>query len=229
MPPPGDLRRGALRSRRGVARRSRALRRSRRSCARRRRPLHGGPLTFLRFAREHHMLRLGYAAADRPLAVAEAALARAPADRRAVLRLPRREVRDRPRRDGEPRPLVVDRPRLQGPRRTRATVSIGAKTRARPGVHDLRLPARLDRPRVHHRRPRDDDRLRPRGGRGRAADPRAGDLQARRRTSATTSGSATAPASCAASPSATTPWSARARWSPATCPPTRSSAGSRRG
>ena len=39
---------------------------------------------------------------------------------------------------------------------------IGAKSVIGPGVHDLRLPARLDRPRVRHRRPRDADRLRPR-------------------------------------------------------------------
>ena len=59
-------------------------------------------------------------------------------------------------------------------------VHIGAKTRARPGVHDLRLPARVDRPRVHRGRPRDAHRLRPRRRRGRAADPRPGHLQARR-------------------------------------------------
>ena len=96
------------------------------------------------------------------------------------------------------RPLVVDRARHEDPR---------ARGRGRdrredgdgPGVHDLRLPARLDRARVHRRRPRDADRLRPRRRRGRAADPAAGHLQARRATSATTAGSATAPASCAAS------------------------------
>ena len=93
--------------------------------------------------------------------------------------------------------------------------------RARPGVHDLRLPARLDRARVRDRRPRDADRLRPRRRRGRAADPRAGHLQARRErrrncwigygacilrgaTSATTASSAPTPSS------------------PRTCRPTRS-------
>ena len=70
--------------------------------------------------------------------------------------------------------------------------------RARPGVHDLRLPARLDRARVHRRRPRDADRLRPRRRRGRAPDPRCRASTSATCASATTSGSATAPASCAA-------------------------------
>ena len=48
------------------------------------------------------------------------------------------------------------------------------------GVHDLRLPARADRRAVRDRRPGDVHRLRPRDGRGRAADPNAGHLQARR-------------------------------------------------
>jgi acetyltransferase-like isoleucine patch superfamily enzyme len=61
------------------------------------------------------------------------------------------------------------------------------------------------RPRVRHRRPRDADRLRPRRRRGRAPDPPAGDLQARRAGRAQRAGSATAPASCAASRSATIP------------------------
>src|SRR3954470_21484620 len=55
-------------------------------------------------------------APDRPLGVAEAALARAPGDRRAVLRRPRRDVRDRQGRAGAARALVVDRPRLANTR-----------------------------------------------------------------------------------------------------------------
>ena len=53
------------------------------------------PLTFLRFARDHHMLRPGYAVLIARWAVAEAPLARAAADRRSVLRVPGGEVRDR--------------------------------------------------------------------------------------------------------------------------------------
>ena len=70
-----------------------------------------------------------------------------------------------------------------GPRSaaTRARSMIGAKTVLGPGVHDLGLPARADRRAVRDRRPRDVHRLRPRRGRGRAADPPAGHLQARRR------------------------------------------------
>src|SRR6187200_2232449 len=45
-------------------------------------------------------------AADRPLGVAEAPLARAPADRRPLLRRAGRDVRDRPRRGRAARPLV---------------------------------------------------------------------------------------------------------------------------
>src|SRR3954451_4777262 len=47
-------------------------------------------------------------------------------------------------------------------------------------------------------------------------------------TWATTAGSATAHASSAAPPWATTRWSGRARWSPRTCPPTRSAPASPR-
>ena len=158
-----------------------------------------------------------YARLIAALGVAEAALARAPEDRRAVLRRPGRELRDRPRRRRAARPLVVDRPRHEDPR-ARGRGRDRGQDRARPGVHDLVLPARLDRPRVHRRRPRDADRLRPRRRRGRAADPPAGHLQARRARSATTAGSATARASCAARRSATTRSSAPARSSPRTCP-----------
>ena len=96
------------------------------------------------------------------------------------------------------RPLGVDRARLQDPR-PRGRGEHRGQDRDRPGVHHLRLPARLDRPRVHHRRQGHADRLRPRRHRGRAAGPPAGHLQARCDASATTSGSAMAPASCAGS------------------------------
>ena len=44
-------------------------------------PLHGGPLTFLRFARQHHMLRPGYAVLiARWVWVAGATIADAPSD-----------------------------------------------------------------------------------------------------------------------------------------------------
>ena len=84
-----------------------------------------------------------------------------------------------PERADRAGPLVVDRARLQ------AALPRGAdldrrQDRDGPGVHDLRLPARVDRARVRDRRPRDDDRLRPRDGRGGAPDPVTGDLQARR-------------------------------------------------
>ena len=75
------------------------------------------------------------------LGVAEAALARAAADRRAVLRRPRRDVRDRQGRARAARPLVLDRPRLEDPR-PRGRGRDRREDRARPGVHDLRLPAR---------------------------------------------------------------------------------------
>ena len=91
-------------------------------------PLHGGPLALLRFLRAHGMLNLELRAALAALGVAEAALARAPADRRAVLRRPGREARDRPRRAVYARALVVDRPRHARSARTRARCEIGAKT-----------------------------------------------------------------------------------------------------
>ena len=61
-------------------------------------PLHGGPLTFLRFARAHGMLNRNYARLIVALGVAEAALARAAAHRRRLLRGARGDLRDRPRR-----------------------------------------------------------------------------------------------------------------------------------
>ncbi len=109
------------------------------------------------------------------------------------------------------RPLGVDRARLQDPR-ARGRGGDRREDRDGPGVHDLGLPARLDRPRVHPRRPRDADRLRPRRHRGRAPDPRCRGSTSATCASATTSGSATARACCAASASATTASSAPARW-----------------
>ena len=134
---------------------------------------------WLRFMRAHGMLNHKYARLIAPLGLAAPALARPAADRRAVLRRPRRQARDRPRRGAAARPLVVDRARDEDPR-ARGRGRDRREVRARTGVHDLRVPARLDRPRVHRRRPRDADRLRPRRGRDRAPDPPAGDLQARR-------------------------------------------------
>ena len=81
--------------------------------------------------------------------------------------------------------------------------------RARPGVHDLRLPAGADRRAVRGRRPGDVHRLRPRRGRGRARRSACRGSTSATSSSARTSGSATAPASCAASGSATTRSSAR--------------------
>ena len=58
-------------------------------------------------------------------------------------------------------PLVVARARLQDPL-SRGPRGVRGEERDGPGVHDLGLPARVDRPRVRDRRPRDADRLRPR-------------------------------------------------------------------
>ena len=102
------------------------------------------------------------------------------------------------RRARAARPLVLDRPRHEDPR-PRGRGRDRREDRARPGVHDLRLPARLDRARVHRRRPRDADRLRPRRRGGRAPDPRCRASTSATSASATTAGSATAHASCAAS------------------------------
>ncbi len=60
-------------------------------------------------------------------------------------------------------------------------VEIGLEDGDGPGMHDHRLPAHPDRRAVRDRRQSDVHRLRPRGRRGRAADPPAGHLQARRR------------------------------------------------
>ena len=181
-------------------------------------PLHGGPLALLRFMRRHGMLNLKYARLIARWAWLKLRWrGRLQTDglcfvgpgvkfeigRDAVVRLGRWSWIGHGTQDPRPRGRGLDR----------------REDRARPGVHDLRLPARVDRARVHRRRPRDADRLRPRRRRGGPPDPPAGHLQARRATSATTAGSATARASCAARRSATTRSSAPARWSPRTCPP----------
>ena len=139
-----------------------------------------------------------YARLIAALGVAEAALARAPADRRAVLRRPRRHVRDRQGRAacGSAAGRWIGHGTKI--RAHEGEVEIGAKTVIGPGVHDLRLPARLDRPRVHRRRPRDADRLRPRRRGGRAARSGCRASTSATSASATTAGSATARASCAA-------------------------------
>ena len=79
------------------------------------------------------------------VAVAEAPLARPAGDRRAVLRAARGDVRDRPGRQGAPRPVVLGRRRLQDPR-ARGRGVARREVGDGPGVHDLRLPARIDRP-----------------------------------------------------------------------------------
>ena len=89
-----------------------------------------------------------------------------------------------------------------------------------PGVHDLRLPARVDRPRVHHRRPRDADRLRPRRRGGRAPDPPAGHLQARRARGKQRMDGIWRVRATGSERRRTTASSAQARWSPRTCPRT---------
>ena len=118
-------------------------------------------------------------AADRPLGVAEAALARAAADRRAVLRRPRRDVRDR-----QGARVRLGRWCWIGHgskiRAHEGEVEIGAKTVIGQECTISAFQHVSDRARVHRRRPRDADRLRPRSRRGRAPDPAAGHLQARR-------------------------------------------------
>src|SRR3954464_7203686 len=105
----------------------------------------------------------------------EAAPARTAEAGRARLHRARLPARGGPRCRHRAGPLVLARPRLQdpvprGPRRARRQERNGA------GAHDLRLPARVDRTRVRDRRPRDADRLRPRLGGGRPADPPPGHL-----------------------------------------------------
>ena len=118
-------------------------------------------------------------------------------------------ARDRPRRARRARPLVVDRPRHARSARTRARSRSGPRRCSGQECTISAFQHVRDRARVHRRRPRDADRLRPRRRRGRAPDPRAGDLQARRARRPQRAGSATACASCAASRSATTRSSAR--------------------
>ena len=142
-------------------------------------PLRGGLLTFLRFARANHMLSSGYFVLImrwlwlklrwRGRLETDGLCFVCPGVKFEIGRDAKRHARA----------LVLARPRLQGAR-PRGPCLDRRQVGARPGVHDLGLPARLDRSRVHHRRPRDDDRLRSRDRRGRAPDPGAGDLQARR-------------------------------------------------
>src|SRR5438067_608087 len=74
-------------------------------------------------------------AVDRTLGLAQAALAQATTNRRPLLRLPWRQVRDRSRRYGQPRTLVMARSRDKsaGPR---GHGFDRRQERARPGVHD---------------------------------------------------------------------------------------------
>ncbi|CAA9468211.1 MAG: hypothetical protein AVDCRST_MAG65-510, partial [uncultured Solirubrobacteraceae bacterium] len=109
----------------------------------------------------------------------EAALARTAGDRRPLLHRSRRPVRDRPPRQGQPRPLVLDRAPDQDPC-ARGAAEHRRQDRPGPGVHAVGLPAHLHRARVHHRRPQHVHRLRPRHRRSRPPDPCAGHLQARR-------------------------------------------------
>src|SRR5680860_577386 len=103
----------------------------------------------------------------------------AAAHRRHRLHRPGRDAADRLARANRARPLVVARARHQAALpRGRDLDRRQDGTRAE--LHDLGLPARVDRPRVRDRRPRDVDRLRSRRGGGGAPDPPAGDLQARR-------------------------------------------------
>ena len=184
-------------------------------------PLHGGPLTFLRFARRNRLLTPRLRLPAPAPGVVQAALPRAPADRRPRVHLPGGQVRDRQGRDAAPRPLVVGRQRLEDPR-PRGRGPDRREDRPGPGVHDLGLPARLDRARVHRRRPRDAHRLRPRRRGGRAADPPAGHLQARRPRRPQLLDRATARRSCAARRSATTRSSGPTRSSRRTSRRTRS-------
>jgi len=160
-------------------------------------PLRGGPLTLLRFARRNHMLTIGYA--------------------RLVAKWLWLKLRWRGRLRTDGLCFVCPGVKLEIGKHATLTlgrwswIGHGCKIRvheggsrdrrqvgARTGVHDLGLPARVDRPRMHRRRPGDADRLRPRGRRGRAPRSACRHLQARRRRRPTTCGSATARASCAA-------------------------------
>ena len=104
-------------------------------------PLDGGPLALLRFMRAHGLLTFGYA--------------------RLIVRWAWLKLRWRGRleTDGlcfvgpgvtfeigkgarvQPRPLVLDRPRLEDPR-PRGRGRDRGEDRDGPGVHDLRVPAR---------------------------------------------------------------------------------------
>ena len=85
--------------------------------------------------RRHGMLNAQVRAAGAALGVAQAALARAAADRRPLLRRAGRDVRDRPRRDAAARPLVAGS----------ATARRSASTRARRRSARRRCSARSAR------------------------------------------------------------------------------------
>ena len=144
-------------------------------------PLHGGPLALLRFMRAHGMLTPKYAWL---IALLLRRKFLSTYGRRLKLDglafIPHGVVIQIGRaRAGRAGALVVARARHEDPL-SRGRRLDWREDRPRPGVHDLRLPARLDRARVRDRRPGDADRLRPRDRRGRPADPAPGHLQARR-------------------------------------------------
>ena len=101
----------------------------------RRRRRHGGPLTLLRFMRRNRMLNAELRAAAGAPGVAEAALPRAPADRRDRVRLPGRAARDRQGRRVVP----------SGAGRGSATARRSARTRARCTSARSRCSARSAR------------------------------------------------------------------------------------
>ena len=142
-------------------------------------PRTGGLLTLLRFMRRQGMLNLKYGRLIVRLGLRKLRLGSRLRARRARLRRPRLQPRGGEGGDARARPLVLGRPRLQDPQ-PRGHGLDRREDGARPGMHDLVVPARLDRPRVRDRGPRDADRLRPRDGRGGPPDPPPGDLQARR-------------------------------------------------
>ena len=142
-------------------------------------PPHGGPRALLRFLRRNGMLNAEVRAAGAALGWLKLRFrGRLQTDGLCFIG-PGVTIQIGARRGAAARPLVVDRARHEDPR-ARGRGLDRREVRAGAGVHDLRLPARLDRARVHRGRPRDADRLRPRRGRGRAPDPHAGHLQARR-------------------------------------------------
>ena len=144
------------------AQRSQSPRRQRscpRSFAERRCRCKGDRSALLRFMRGHGMLEpqvRAAAGAARP----QAAAAWAPAEGgRHRLHRAGLHTRGVPARDARAGPLVLDRSRLQAASPRGHDLDRG-QDRDGPGVHDLLLPARVDRPRVRDRGPGDDDRLR---------------------------------------------------------------------